>query len=68
MFLLDVHNIGVMAWRRIDVHRAAERGDVAVLERYLKAGGDPERKDLKYGAAPIHWASLVRTIRHSHVG
>lgn len=42
------------------MHRAAERGDVAVLERYLKAGGDPERKDVEYGAAPIHWASLVR--------
>lgn len=48
-----------MAWRRIDVHRAAERGDIAVLERYLKAGGDPERKDSAYGAAPVHWASLV---------
>lgn len=49
-----------MAWRRIDVHRAAERGDLAVLTRYLDAGGDPEKKDAEYGAAPAHWASLVR--------
>lgn len=49
-----------MALRRIDVHRAVERGDVAVLTRYLDAGGDPEKKDTDYGAAPLHWASLVR--------
>ncbi|CAB1102501.1 unnamed protein product [Ectocarpus sp. CCAP 1310/34] len=47
-----------MAWRRIDVHRAVERGDLAVVKRYLDAGGDPEKKDEKYGAAPVHWAAL----------
>lgn len=50
-----------MAWRRIDVHRAVERGDLAVVKRYLDAGGDPEKKDEEYGAAPVHWAALVRT-------
>lgn len=49
-----------MASRRIDVHRAVERGDLAVLTRYLDAGGDVEKKDTEYGAAPVHWASLVR--------
>ncbi|CAN0494097.1 unnamed protein product [Hapterophycus canaliculatus] len=48
-----------MAWRRIDVHRAVERGDLAVLKRYLDAGGDAEKKDEEYGAAPVHWAALV---------
>lgn len=52
--------IGAMAWRRIDVHRAAERGDVAVIERYLDTGGDVERKDSAFQATPVHWASLVR--------
>eukprot|EP00752_Nemacystus_decipiens_P001334 g1324.t1 len=47
-----------MAWRRIDVHRATERGDVAVLKRYLDSGGDAEKKDKEYGAAPVHWAAL----------
>ncbi|CAM9440385.1 unnamed protein product [Ectocarpus sp. 12 AP-2014] len=47
-----------MAWRRIDVHRAVELGDLAVVKRYLDAGGDPEKKDEKYGAAPVHWAAL----------
>ncbi|CAM9653041.1 unnamed protein product [Ectocarpus sp. 8 AP-2014] len=47
-----------MAWRRIDVHRAVERGDLAVVKRYLDAGGDPENKDEEYGAAPVHWAAL----------
>ncbi|CAM9458289.1 unnamed protein product [Laminaria digitata] len=47
-----------MASRRIDVHRAVERGDLAVLARYLDAGGDVEKKDTEYGAAPVHWASL----------
>ncbi|CBN76492.1 conserved unknown protein [Ectocarpus siliculosus] len=47
-----------MAWRRIDVHRAVERGDLAVVKRYLDAGGDPEQKDEEYGAAPVHWAAL----------
>lgn len=51
-----------MAWRRIDVHRAVERGDLAVVTRYLDAGGDPEKKDAEYGAAPLHWASLVRIL------
>ena len=49
-----------MVSRRIDVHRAVERGDLAVLTRYLDAGGDVEKKDTEYGAAPIHWATLVR--------
>lgn len=48
-----------MAWRRIDVHRAVEHGDMAVLVRYLDTGGDPEKKDAGYGAALVHWASLV---------
>eukprot|EP00903_Cladosiphon_okamuranus_P007179 g6971.t1 len=47
-----------MAWRRIDIHRATERGDVAVLKRYLDSGGDAEKKDKEYGAAPVHWAAL----------
>lgn len=41
------------------MHRAAERGDIPALERYLDAGGDLERRDPVYGAAPVHWASLV---------
>lgn len=48
-----------MALRRIDVHRAVERGDIAVLKRYLDAGGDVEKRDEEYGAAPVHWAALV---------
>lgn len=52
-----------MASKRIDVHRAVERGDLAVLTRYLDAGGDVEKKDTEYGAAPVHWASLVRSLR-----
>lgn len=52
-----------MASKRIDVHRAVERGDLAVLTRYLDAGGDVEKKDTEYGAAPVHWASLVRRLR-----
>ncbi|CAM9613835.1 unnamed protein product [Ectocarpus sp. 4 AP-2014] len=47
-----------MAWRRIDVHRAVKREDLAVVKRYLDAGGDPEKKDEEYGAAPVHWAAL----------
>lgn len=32
---------------------------MAVLKRYLDSGGDPEKKDEEYGAAPVHWAALV---------
>ena len=59
-----------MTWRRIDVHRAVEQGDIAVLTRYLESGGDPDNKDGEYGAAPVHWAALVSTINlentHTH--
>lgn len=34
---------------------------MAVVKRYLDAGGDPEKKDEEYGASPVHWAALVRT-------
>lgn len=44
------------------MHRAVERGDLAVLTRYLEAGGDVEKKDTEYGAAPVHWASLVSLV------
>ncbi|CAN0029991.1 unnamed protein product [Discosporangium mesarthrocarpum] len=47
-----------MAWRRINVHRAAERGDKAILSRYLDAGGDVELHDQDFGATPVHWACL----------
>lgn len=30
-----------------------------MLKRYLDAGGDAEKKDEEYGAAPVHWAALV---------
>lgn len=55
-----------MAWRRIDVHRAVERGDIAVLKRYLDAGEDVEKKDEEYGAAPVHWAALVIILLRYH--
>lgn len=30
-----------------------------MLKRYLDSGGDAEKKDKEYGAAPVHWAALV---------
>jgi hypothetical protein len=47
-----------MTYRRIDVHKAAERGDTNALRRYLDAGGDVQKRDEQFRATPLHWACL----------
>ncbi|CAM9688531.1 unnamed protein product [Phaeothamnion confervicola] len=42
--------------RRIDVHAAAERGDILSIKAFLSTGGDIDLRDGTVGMTPLMWA------------
>ena len=42
----------------VDIHQAAEAGNITVVKYHLDAGADVNAKDDKFGLTPLHYAAF----------